>query len=230
MTRPVTETENKNWNGFIARYDQRTAPMAAAISMIANACNSAQQDIEAITGTSIKLVTADELRAIAQNNAAIEVIGRQINGVLTQKYALQFRENDFDIVAAQAPEADILKYDQLGVAPLIYVGVAAVVLLAGGYLYLKTIENNSENEALRIAERMQKIDREMVGKPAAIRDGWIKLRSQAVEQLKQASKNMPSAGKSIFEKLIGSKGVSFGIAGVLVIAAAWLLIPTLRNN
>lgn len=229
-TRPVTSAEQAQWNQFVARYDQRTKPMMEAISMMANACNSAQFDIESITGTQIKLVTNDELQTIAGNSSALSTIGRQINGVLAQKYALQFRNNDFDIVATQAPESDILKYDQLGVAPLIYVGIAAVTLLAGGYLYLKTIETNAQNEALRISERMQQIDKQMVSKPQAQRDAWTKWKGQAAEQLKQAAKNMPQAGKSIFEKLIGSRGLSIGIAGVVAIAAAWILIPRLRNN
>jgi hypothetical protein len=118
----------------------------------------------------------------------------------------------------------------LGLAPIIIVaGIAAVTLLLAGDQVKKGLEEKTKIEALRLQQKILAADKEMINKSDAVRKQWESWRKDAAQTIKNVATSIPGT-EGLAEKLLGTKGASILVAGLVGIAALYFLIPSFRRN
>lgn len=230
-TREPTATESGIWERFRNQFETSVSPKVRVLILLAKVGLAAQNKIQDLTGSNLKVIDEQTGQNIANLGRYAQIIENQITGVLVKKYAVKIEENELSIVGAGAPEGDIMpQFSGFGIAPiLIAAGVAAVTLLAGGFITLKIIEERSKNEALRITERLTELDREMLKQPEEKRAQWTAWKKQTAAETEAAAKSIPGAS-GLLSRFLGDRGTSIAIAGLIAIAGAYLLIPQFRRN
>lgn len=235
-TRLPTQDEQHIWDRYQMRFERQTKPMIQSLVMLAQIGNDAQILIESITDQKISIVTDDAATRINTIGRYAQIIEHQITGVLLQKYGIQIDASGrMDITAfSTPPEGDIMPpkpFDGFGIAPqiLVLVGVGVATLLVGGWEILTGLETQAKREATALQSKMIAADAEMMTRPAAERKQWSIFKKNTADAVKNATGKL-SDGQSFFEKWIGKRGVSIGIAGIIGIAALYFLVPRLRKN
>lgn len=238
-TREATKKESNIWLNYKTRFDGKTKPMIEALNLLGKAARFLETSIKTISGQEMDIIDDAQQQRIAALYHRMQILNRQITGVLLKKYFVKFDDTgEIGIFADVADESDVFpafSSDTVGesgfgaVGILIGVGIAAVTLLGGGFITLKILENNAEMEARKIAERMQKVDAAMMKLDPDKVKQWESLRESAVKQAKAYAKNVPGVS-GMLSKFLGSKGASIAIAGGLGIAALYFLLPKLRRN
>jgi hypothetical protein len=232
-TREPTQIESDRWEAYQHRFIGRTSPLVKSLVLLAQLAESAQNEIKSITGKIINIIDADQAAAINEIGRRAQILDNQITGVLLQKYAIQL-DNDgkLNIVAPSAPEGDIYPRTDmsLGIAPIIIAaGIMAITLLIGADEANDALEKKARIEAIKLQQKMLDADREMMSLPDNQRKQWEQWKTHAAETAKNAVANIPGSSGWI-EKFLGKKGSSILVAGLVAVAAAYFLIPTLRRN
>jgi hypothetical protein len=236
-TRDADTRESGLWLKYKTRFEARTKPMIEALNLLGSAARFMETAVKNISGNDIDIIDDAQTQRIAALYYRMQVLDRQITGVLLKKYFVKFDDaGEIGIFADAADEADVFPaLTETGVSGfgavgiLIGIGIAAVTLLVGGFEVLKGMEIQADKEAKRIMERMQAVDAKMMQLPPEKRQDWISFRKSAVEQVKAQAKKIPGA-EGLLAKFLGSKSASMLIAGGLGIAALYFLIPRLRRN
>lgn len=230
-TREPNTRESNLWDRFYKRFDQVTGPKIRALVLLANVGRAAAVKYESLTGKKIVVIDSSDATEIATLGHYAGILQNQIVGVLTKKYVVQIQENEISIVGAAADENDIMPvFSGFGIAPiLIAAGIAAVTLLGGGFITLQIIEARAQNEALKITERLARMDKDMMTQPEEKQKLWSKWKEQTAKETAAAAKDIPG-GTGLLSRFLGEKGTAIAIAGILAIAAAYLLIPRLNRN
>jgi outer membrane murein-binding lipoprotein Lpp len=233
-TREPNTDEVKRWNDYRAKFEGSTKPKVQALVFWAKLANEAQNAASAITGTPVKLIDDETATRINTLGHYAQILDNQITGVLLKKYGVQFPDNgDIQIVASPAnfDEGDVLpSFSGFGVAPfLIVAGIAGVVLLAGGFITLKIIEERTKNESARLMKDMADLDAKMMQRPKEDREQWDSWKAKAAKQAAAAAKNIPGAS-GLLQNFLGKKGATIAIAAAAGIAALYFLSPNLRRN
>jgi hypothetical protein len=230
-TRDANASEARHWINYKARFESKTKPMISALNILRLAGRGMENAVEEITGNTVVVIDEQSNKVINDLYHRMQIMDRQISGVLLKKYYVQFNvrgDNDIDIVAPVADEADIMPAFE-GVGILIGIGIAAVTLMAGGFFTMKILDTQAEVESKRIAAKMQQVDANMMKLSPEKRSQWNSWKTKAIEAAKAAAKDIPGA-KGLLEKFLGSKGVSLAIGGLIAIAGLYFLIPALRRN
>jgi len=233
-TRDPTTKETAAWTKYRMHFEASTKPKVQALVFLAKLANAAQNKADEITGTTHNIIDPDASARINMLGHYTQILDNQITGVLLKKYGVQFDDNgEIGIVAAADGynEGDVMpRFEGFGIAPfLIVAGIAGVVLLAGGFIALKIIEERTKNETDRIMKDMAELDADMIKRPQAERQQWTEWKATAAKQAAAAAKNIPGA-TGLLQKFIGSKGASIAIAAAAGIAALYFLVPALRRN
>jgi hypothetical protein len=233
-TRDPNAQEIARWQKYKTQFSGSTGPKVQALVMLAKLADAAQNEATAITGTPRKIIDADAANRINMLGHYAQILDNQITGVVLKKYGVQFTdEGDIQIVASPGnfSEADVLpSFSGFGVAPfLIVAGIAGVVLLAGGFIALKIIEERTKNESTRLMKDMAELDAEMMQRPKEDREQWSSWKTKAAKQAAAAAKNIPGAS-GLLQKFLGTKGTTIAIAAAAGIAALYFLAPNLRRN
>jgi hypothetical protein len=235
-TREADARESGLWLKYKTRFEHKTKPKIEAVKLLASAGQFMEVAVKNISGNSVTIVDDAQKQRIAALYHRMQILDRQITGVLLKKYFVKFDDSgEIGIFADAADEADIFPAlaTQVsgfsGVGILIGLGIAAVTLIAGGFVTLKILENDAELEGKKIMERMQQVDASMMKLPETQRRDWAAWKKTAIEQVKAQAKKIPGA-EGLLSKFLGSKSVSILIAGGVGIAALYFLIPRLRRN
>lgn len=230
-TREPSKKESDFWERYKYRFENSTAPKMRALVLLAKVARAAQNEYELLTGERFEAVDQESAAKIIELGNYVQILENQITGVLLKKYAVKIDGDEISIVGMTADEGDIMPlFSGFGIAPiLIAAGIAAVTLLGGGFVTLKIIETKTQNEAARISERLMIIDKKMMEQPKEKRDQWTKWKEQTAKQTAAAAKGIPGA-PGLLSRFLGEKGATIAIAGIIGIAAAYLLIPQLRRN
>lgn len=238
-TRAATTAEANAWLKYKTQFEGSTKPKIEALNLARAAGDLMATAVQEIGGNTVTIIDDDQRQRIANLVNCMNILDRQISGVIAKTYYIKFDDTgEIGIFGeASAPEADVFPSLVTGtstsgfgaVGVLIAVGIAAVTLLGAGFITLKVLENQAQTETQKIMERMQAVDAEMMKLPDEKRKQWETWRKQAVEQVKATAKNIPGA-QSLLSKLLGSRGGTMLIAGGVAIAAAYFLIPKLRRN
>jgi hypothetical protein len=237
-TREATAKESNTWLQYKTRFEAKTKPMIEALKILDSAARFLETGVKQVSGQDVDIVTDAQAQRIAALYHRMQILDRQITGVLLKKYFVKFDDSgEIGIFADVADESDIFPafsdqesmsgFGAVGI--LIGIGIAAVTLLGGGFITLKIMETQAETEAKKIAERMQKVDAAMMKlSPDKVKQ-YESLRESAVKQAKEFAKNVPGVS-GMLSKFLGAKGASIAIAGGLAIAALYFLLPRLRRN
>lgn len=236
-TREATKREAAIWNRYKTQFDAKTKPMVEALVLLKNFAKFLELGISEISGQTITVVDESQSAVIQDLHSRVLILDSQISGVLVKKYFIKIDDaGEIGIFADSAPEGDIFppfvtnSISGFGAIPiLVGVGIAAVTLLAGGFIALKIIETRATDESQRLMSRMQEVDRDMMQQPKEIRDNWTKLRNSAIKQAKAAAEKIPGV-RGLLDRLLGGSGAKIALFGALGIAALYLLIPKLRRN
>lgn len=232
-TREPTQIESDRWEAYQRRFIGRTSPLVKSLVLLAQLAESAQNEFKSITGGTVNIIDADQAATINEIGRRAQILDNQITGVLLQKYAIQLDpDGKLNIVAPSAPEGDIYPRTDmaLGIAPIIIAaGIMAITLLIAADDANDALEKKAKIEALKLQQKMLEADRQMMSKPENERKQWEQWKKNAAETAKNAVSNIPGS-TGWLEKFLGSKGSSILIAGLVAVAAAYFLIPTLRRN
>jgi hypothetical protein len=233
-TRDPNTQEIARWQKYKSQFEGSTRPKVQALVMLAKLADAAQNEATAITGTPQKIIDADAANRINMLGHYAQILDNQLTGVALKKYGVQFTDDgDVQIVASPGDysEADILpSFSGFGVAPfLIVAGIAGVVLLAGGFITLRVIEERTKNESTRLMKDMAELDAKMMERPKEDRAQWDSWKAKAAKQAAAAAKNIPGAS-GLLQKFLGTKGATIAIAAAAGIAALYFLAPNLRRN
>jgi outer membrane murein-binding lipoprotein Lpp len=232
-TREPNARELALWKKYKAQFEGSTRPKVQALVMLAKIANSAQDTARAITGEPINIIDQETATRINTIGHYAQILDNQLTGVLLKKYGVRFDDaGELQIVAGPGyDEADIMpSFEGLGVAPfLIVAGITAVVLLAGGFVTLRVVEERTKNETQRLMKDMAELDAKMLKQPKEQREQWTEWKTKAAKQAAAAAKHIPGAS-GLLQKFLGSKGATIAIAAGAGIAALYLLIPRLRRN
>lgn len=236
-TREADTREKNLWLKYKTQFEGKTKPKIEALNLLASAARFMETAVKEISGNDIDIIDDAQTQRVAALLYRMQILDRQITGVLLKKYYVKFDPaGEIGIFADAADEADVFPatadetvsgFGAVGI--LIGVGIAAVTLLVGGFEILKGMEIQADLEAKKIMERMQKVDAQMMQLPAEKRKDWQVFRKSAVEQVKAQAAKIPGA-QGLLDKFLGSKSTSILIAGGLGIAALYFLIPRLRRN
>jgi hypothetical protein len=232
-TRIPTQNESDRWESYQRRFVAKTSPMIQGLVLLAQFAEGAQREIEQITGKRPVIIDADQAATINEIGRRAQILDNQITGVLLQKYAIQIDNGGhLNIVAPSAPETDIYPRDNmaLGIAPIIVAaGIMAITLLIAADDARDALEQKAKLEAIKLQQRMLEADAAMMNRPDSERTQWERWKQNAAQAAKKAVSNIPGSG-SWAEKFVGQKGTSILVAGLVAVAAAYFLIPTLRRN
>jgi hypothetical protein len=230
-TRDPDVQEIALWTKYRVQFQAITRPKVQALVFLAKVANAAQNEIQAITGTPQSIIDEASAKRINLLGHYSQILENQITGVALKKYGIKIDDNgEIGIFADAAPEGDIFpSFSGLGFPFLIVAGIAAVTLLASGFITLKIIEARAKDETTRLMAKMTEADREMMNKPKEEREQWERWKKNAAKQAADAAKNIPGVN-GLLERFIGTKGTSIAIGGLLGIAALYFLIPKLRRN
>lgn len=232
-TRTPTQYESDRWEGYKNRFVLKTSPLVKALVVLAQLGESAQNEIKRITGNGVNIVDTETAGVINEIGRRAQILDNQITGVLLQKYAIQIDgNNNLNIVAPSAPEGDIYPRENmaLGLAPIIIAaGIMAITLLIAADDANDALEKKAGIEALKLQQKMLEADRQMMTRPENERKQWENWKKSAADTAQKAASRIPGSSPWL-EKFIGRKGSSILIAGLVAVAAAYFLIPTLRRN
>lgn len=232
-TRKPTKDESERWERYRNSFDRKTKPVVDGLLSLGGIAIDAQREIEEITGKAPNIITQDQLKTLATIEYRAQILNRQINGVLTHKYAVQFDdENQLNIVGATAAEGDIYPSEDmsLGLAPIIIAaGIFAVTLLMSGDAANDALEKKAKIEALKLQQRMLQADKEMMFLPESQRKQWEDWKKKAASAAKIAASQIPDS-ESWLDKFFGRKSTTILTAGAVGIAALYFLLPKLRRN
>ena len=232
-TRQPTIEESARWTKYKTRFIGKTKPMVQSLIVFAELANSAENEIESITGVRPEIIDDEATSRVSEIGRRAQILDNQITGVLLQKYGVQFDNSGaLNIVGSSAPEEDIYPTEELslGFAPIIIVaGIAAVTLLIAGDQAEDRLEKAAQIEAIKLQQKMLEADRQMMNKPEAQRRQWESWKKTASVTAQKAAKNI-SGSSSWLEKFVGSKGTSILVAGIVGVAALYFLLPKLRRN
>jgi len=232
-TREPTAIELNRWENYQTRFIGVTSPLVKSLVALAQIAENAQAEFAKITGQQIVIVDSQTADTINEIGRRAKILDNQINGVLLQKYAIQIDgDGNLNIVAPSAPETDIYPRDNmsLGLAPIIIAaGIMAVTLLIAADQANDALEKKSKIEALKLQKAMIDADRQMMSRPENERRQWEQWKKNAAETAKTVAANIPGSLPWL-DKFIGKRGTSILVAGIIAVAAAYLLIPKLRRN
>ena len=230
-TREPTAQESAIWERFQKRFETSTGPKVKALVLLANVGKAAANEYTALTGKRIEVIDAETAANVQELGRLAQILENEITGVLLKKYAVQVEGDELAIVGVAADEGDIFPaFSGFGIVPiLIAAGIAAVTLLGGGFIALKMVEKRSQVEALKITERLTKIDAAMMNEAPEKREQWKQWKAETGKQVAAATKDLPGA-TGWLSKFLGEKGAGIAIAGILAIAAVYFLIPQFRRN
>ena len=233
-TRDPTAKESALWIKYKTLFNASTKPKVQALVFWAKMANAAQNKANEITETTHTVIDPDAAERINMLGHYAQILDNQITGVLLKKYGIQFDDNgEISIVAAADgySEADMMpRFEGFGIAPILIVaGIAGVVLLAGGFITMKIIEERTKNEKDRIFKDMAELDAEMMQRPKEQREEWTEWKATAAKQAAAAAKNIPGVS-GLLQKFLGTKGATIAIAAAAGIAALYVLMPKLRRN
>lgn len=231
-TRTPNSQEINQWNRFRKRFEGSVAPKIKGLVLLAQIARSAENKIAEITGGNPDIITDEQTAIISEIGRRGAIIDRQITGVLTQKYGVQWNENGLNIVGSGAPESDIYPRNGLefGIVPwLVVAGIAAVVLLMSGDQVVEGLSKKSETEAVKLQRRLVDADIEMMKRPEADRKRWEKWKAESAKAARAALRDSPET-PSWFGHIFGEKSTSILIAGAVGIAAVYFLVPMMRRN
>jgi len=233
-TRDPTTKESELWTKYKMLFTASTKPKVQALVFLAKIANAAQNKADEITGTTHNVIDPDAAARINMLGHYAQILDNQITGVLLKKYGVQFDDaGEIAIVAAADgySEGDKMpSFEGFGIAPILIVaGIAGVVLLAGGFITLKIIEERTKNETQRLMQDMAELDAQMLKRPKEQREQWTEWKATAAKQAAAAAKNIPGAS-GLLQKFLGSKGATIAIAAAAGIAALYFLSPKLRRN
>lgn len=231
-TRDSTDKENAVWLKFKTQFESSTKPKVQGLVLLAKTANAIQNTVQELTGSIPDLVDTDFEARVNQLGNMVQTIDNQITGVILKKYAISVDKDTGELQILAAPgqynEGDVLTFSGFG-NPLVYVAIGAVVLLAGGFITLKVVEERTKAEVQNTLYKMQRLNAHMATQPEAIRKAYDKSKEQITEQVKAAAKQIPGA-TGLIEKFLGSKGATIAIAAAVGIAALYFLIPRLQRN
>lgn len=233
-TRDPNTKEIALWRKYKAQFDGSTKPKVQALVLLAKIATAAQQKATDIARAPFQVMDEETAQRINMLGHYASILDNQITGVTLKKYGVQFTDvGELQIVASPGDysEADIFpSFSGFGVAPfLIVAGIAGVVLLAGGFITLRIIEERTKNETARLMNDMAKLDAQMMQRPKEDREQWASWKADAAKQAAAAAKNIPGVS-GLLQKFLGSKGATIAIAAAAGIAALYFLVPKLRRN
>lgn len=231
-TREPTTTEIKRWNHFRNYFENVTGPKIKALGVLTKICQSAENEIETLTGTKPQLVTDKDKEIIAEIGRRGAIIDRLIQKVLLRRYGVQIDDDgNLTIVGAQADEGDVYPQNEInmGVAWLVVVGIAAAVLLLAGDQNNERLAADTENEAIKLQRRLIEQDIKLLQAPKEVRDRWVEWKDKSAKAARAALRDSPTT-PGWFGKIFGQKGTSILIAGIVGIAAVYFLVPVMRRN
>ena len=231
-TRKPTTAESEKWSRFQVRFDRKTKPLVQALIAFAHIARDANAKVIEITGNDPRIIGSDEIAIISEIGRRGQIIDNIIQGVILQRYVVAFDADSFNVVATDAPESDSYPIGDtgLGLAPIIVAaGIFAVTLLIAADQTVNMLEQRAKIEAIKLQQKMLEADRQMMALPEGDRKRWETWKKSAADTAAQAARNISGTG-SFIEKFFGSKGTTIIIAGILGIAAAYVLVPMLRRN
>lgn len=231
-TREPTAAEAATWTRFKTQFEGSTKPKVQGLVLLAKVANAMQNKAQELTGSIPDLVDTDFEQRVNQLGSMAQKIDNQITGVILNKYGIKVDAStgELSIVAPAGAydEGDVLTFQGFGGA-LIFVGIAAVVLLAAGFYTMKIMEDRTKAEVQQTLYKMQKLDAHMATQPTQIKEAWIESKKETAKQVAAAAKSIPGAD-GLIQKFLGSKGATIAIAAAAGIAALYFLVPRLRRN
>lgn len=231
-TRAPNANEIARWNRFRNYFENVTAPKVKALGVLAKICESAEAEVETLTGTRPVILRPKDKEVITEIMRRGAIMDRLIQKVLLQKYGVQFDDKgNLAIVGAAADEGDIYPRDQidLGVAWFVVAGIAAVVLLLAGDQNNERLAADTENEAVKLHRFLVETDVKMLKEPKEVRDRWVDWKDKSAKAARAALRDSPSK-PGWLSHIFGDKGTSMIVAGAVGIAAIYFLVPALRRN
>jgi len=231
MTTP-TNAQTQQWAKYKNRVRMKTIPMVKAVIQLGYIALDAQKTIFDLTGSLPDIVTTRDESILNSLGYRSSILNRQISNVALQKYALQFRDGDINIVSWKQEEKDVYPRDEInmGIAPFVIIaGIAAFTLLVAGDQASDRLEQKAKIEALRLQKKLLEADQYMITQPAPVRASWTKWKSQAAAKAKEALKNLP-VSKSFLEKFLGKGPVMALVIGGVIIAGLLIAPPKFRRG